>query len=167
MYIVSEAYFHDIWNRVMDILWQTAAVVANGTTRSAWAFKLVFRDEYGCWNVAKRIFMWCQNIFLFSQNKLVFNKMYLHNIKIYFHPIKINVYPKWNSFIIIFFFIQLKYFLLYEFFIWYFSSDHLWSSIFVCSRILVSVYKLNRSQHDVVRKLLRKIRNIRIMCNES
>ena len=39
--------------------------------------------------------------------------------------------------------------------------------LFVKFRILVSVYKLKGSQNDVVRKLLRRIQNIRIMCNES
>ena len=48
---------------------------------------------HGCWNVAKRIFMWYQNIFLFNQNKFIFNKVYFYDIKIYFHSIKINFYP--------------------------------------------------------------------------
>ena len=39
--------------------------------------------SYGCWNVAKIIFMWYQSIF-------PFNKIYLHDIKIYFYSIKIN-----------------------------------------------------------------------------
>ena len=84
----------------MDILWQTAALVANGTTRSAWTFKLVFWDEYGCWNVAKRIFMWYQSIFLFSQNKFVFNKIYLYDNKKHFYSIKINFYSKKYIYII-------------------------------------------------------------------
>ena len=32
---------------------------------------------YGCWNVAKRIFMGYQNIFLFNHNEFPFNKIYL------------------------------------------------------------------------------------------
>ena len=51
---------------------------------------LVFNHKYGCWNVAKRIFMWYQNRFLFYQNKFAFNKIYLYDIKIYFHSIKTN-----------------------------------------------------------------------------
>ena len=44
MYIVSfgKVNFIIILNWMMDILWQTAAAVVNGTTTSAWAFKLTF-----------------------------------------------------------------------------------------------------------------------------
>ena len=44
MYIafVGEPTFIMILNRMMDIFWQTAAPVANGTTTSALTFKLTF-----------------------------------------------------------------------------------------------------------------------------
>ena len=44
MYILSvrKPTFMMISNQMMDILWQTAASVANETTRSAWRFKLKF-----------------------------------------------------------------------------------------------------------------------------
>ena len=44
MYILSvgKPTFMMILNQMMDILWQTAASVANETTRSAWTFKLKF-----------------------------------------------------------------------------------------------------------------------------
>ena len=65
---------------------------------------------YGCWNVAKRIFMWYQNIFLFSQNKFIFNKVNFYDIKIYFHFIKINFYSiKYIFMISKYIFIQSKY----------------------------------------------------------
>ena len=98
--------------------------------------------NYGCWNVAKRIFMWYQNIFSFNQNKFIFNKIYLCDIKIYFYSIKTNLYSKRNIFVIWLFFVQLKYFLLYEFFIRYFLmtiSGLLF--LFAKVRILLSGYK--------------------------
>ena len=78
---------------------------------------------YGCWNVAKGIFMGYKNIFLFNQNKFIFNKIYLYDVKIYFYSInkflfnkiylydikinfywnKTNLYSKRNIFVITFF----------------------------------------------------------------
>lgn len=61
--------------------------------------------------------------YLFKQNKFLFKKIDLYDIKMYFHSIKVNLYSKRNITecffhqIIIFFFI-------YEFFIWFFCSDH-------------------------------------------
>ena len=109
--------------------------------------------NYGYWNDSKIIFMWYQNIFLFKQNKFILNKVYLYDIRIYFHSIKINfcsiryiymiskyifiqskqIYIQKETFLLyILFSIQLNYFLLNKFFIRYFSSDHIWSSIFIC-----------------------------------
>ena len=62
---------------------------------------------------------------------------------------------------------QLKYLLLYEFFIWCFSSDHTCSSIFIFKSQNFSFSIQIEQEHDVVRKLLRKIQNIKILFNES
>ena len=102
---------------------------------------------YGCWIVAKRIFVWYQNVFLFNQNKVVSNQINLYDIKIYFcsikinyysikyiyfHSTKVNLHSKKIFFNYINFFHPIKFFLLYEFFIRYFSNDHIWSFIFIC-----------------------------------
>ena len=56
---------------------------------------------YGCWNVAKRIFMWYQDIFLFKQNKFIFDKVNFYDIKIYFNSIKTKLhYKKKHAFIL-------------------------------------------------------------------
>ena len=48
-----------------DILWQTAASVANGTTTSAWAFKLTFFEIKGTT---------CNGNALFAENWLYENE---------------------------------------------------------------------------------------------
>ena len=106
-------------------------------------------DPHGCWNVAKRIFLWYQNIFLFNQYKFLYSGqkkvvlfpkigwvIFFASIKyiyiiwyLYFYSIKVNLYFKRNNFLISYnlFFIQLNYF----FIIWIFHCDHIWSSIFI------------------------------------
>ena len=41
---VGKPTFMMILNQMVDILWQAAAAAANGTTRSAWTFKLKFSE---------------------------------------------------------------------------------------------------------------------------
>ena len=118
--------------------------------------------DYGCWNVARK---WYQNISLFSQNKFLFNTIYLHDIKKYFYSIKINFCSKKYIYVIskfIFFqskqiCIQKEIFLLYNFYfhpikiffnymnflIRYFSSDHIWSTIFISKNPKFSFSILN------------------------
>ena len=63
IYIVSvgKPTFMMILNQMMDILWQTEATVANGTTRSAWTFKLK------CFKLWSITYNWNA---LFAENKL-------------------------------------------------------------------------------------------------
>ena len=60
--------------------------------------------------------------YLFNQNKFLFKKIDLYDIKMYFHSIKVNLYSKRN--ITECFFHQIIFFFIYEFFIWFFCSDH-------------------------------------------
>ena len=63
MYIASfrKPTFMIILNRMMDILWQTPAAVADGTTRRAWTFKLKFFEMKS---------VTCNGKALFAENKL-------------------------------------------------------------------------------------------------
>ena len=71
--------------------------------------------------IISTFFSWYQNIFSFSQNKFLFSKKHFYHIY-FFHSSK----------------------KLYEFFIEYFSLEHIWSSICILKvRILLSVCKLN------------------------
>ena len=67
MYIafVGEPTFIMILNRMMDIFWQTAAPVANGTTTSALTFKLTF---FGIKSIT------CNGNALYEENKLYENE---------------------------------------------------------------------------------------------
>ena len=71
MYIVfvGKPTFMMILNRMMDILWQTAAAVANGTTTSACTFKL---------NVFEIKSTTCNGNALFVENKLYENENKLY-----------------------------------------------------------------------------------------
>ena len=90
------------------------------------------------------------NIFSLNQNIFAFKIKYFHLYN--------------------FFLIQLKYFFYHR----NFSFDTFYTPLtisglpflFAKVRILLSVYKLF-SRHGVVRKLLRRIRNNRILCNET
>ena len=66
------------------------------------------------------------------------------------------------------------FFILYEFFIRYFYSAHIWSAIFICKSKFYFHYVAARccydaatKHHYAVRKLLRRIQNIRTLWNES
>ena len=67
MYIlfVGEPTFIMILNRMVDIFWQTAAPVTNGTTTSAWTFKLTFS---GIKSIT------CNGNALYEENKLYENE---------------------------------------------------------------------------------------------
>ena len=58
---VGKPTFMMILNQMMDILWQTATAVANGTTRSAWTFKLKFFEMRSTT---------CNGNALFAENKV-------------------------------------------------------------------------------------------------
>ena len=138
-----------LWNSSLYLVWLLKCCKNNFYVISKYIF-LQSKEIY----IQQKMFIWYQNIFSSNQNKFLFNKIYLYDIKIYFHSIEINFFSK----------IYIYIFLLYEFFIRYFSSDYICSSIFICKsqNFTFSVYK-----HDVVRKLLRRIQNIIILCNES
>ena len=97
---------------------------------------------------------WYGNIFSFNQNNFVFNKTYFHYIT-FFLMISKNIFSfsqnkcvcSKNIFIIyIYIFRSSKMFLLYEFFIEYFSvSISGFPFVFIKVRILLSVCKLNNN----------------------
>ena len=78
-----------------------------------------------------------QDIFLFNQNNFVFNKKYFYHI--YFFSFKKNI------------------FLLYEFFIHYFSGEHIWSSICIYKSQIVRFSTQIEQHHGGVKKLERGI----------